>query len=112
MSEPIFGKREYLDWLDKTRARLTAEGVTNEVNMIFAVGRAWEDYHQGVPRLRERQEWHRFHGAMRALKRPLQLTAEDMAYLIERLASINDPQGIRIREKLEKLSNVTASNLS
>lgn len=88
------------------RERLIAQGMDPESpELRFAVERAWEKDMEAKPTFRERQEHWQFENNCRAFKnrKPPPLTVAELDYLIERLAGINDPEGQRLRAKLEKM---------
>lgn len=86
---------------DALRAELVKTGL-KEPHLGFALARAMEDYQRGQPSFRKRQE------IMKAIRwasavplHHLTLDQEEMAYLRERLAGVNDPVGQRILAKLD-----------
>jgi hypothetical protein len=97
---------------DRIRARLIAEGHPDkEPELFFAVESQWQAEAQAKPTFAERQWWMNFRWGARSQKghRRQALTREEMQYLLDRLAGVNDPLGIRcadvLRAQLEGLTH-------
>lgn len=73
----------------------------------FAVTEVYEAACKGALSMRERQERDRADGApwiaAPARPAPPELTPEELAYLVERLAGVNDPVGAGALAKLEAM---------
>jgi hypothetical protein len=89
---------------DEFEAKLRAEGVTDHIKLFFAISRAMEAYGRQFPKMSERQRVMQAIYPLPKAKAPVALSEEEVAYLIERLAGVNDPIGQGMREKLEKWS--------
>lgn len=98
---------EYNQEMERHARQVSAEmGVDPErfnAEVFFEASKRIDREHLGKPRFRERQEWYNFRDSMRAPKPRPSLTAEEIAYLIDRLHGINDPVGVRLRGKLERM---------
>lgn len=98
-----FGQ-ERNDAMDRLEAEVRAEGVTG-AEVFFEADRRWCKEQQGMPTFRERQEVMNFKWGMDAepARRARTILPHEYDYLIERLAMVNDPVGIGIREKLHRM---------
>lgn len=106
---PLHRKFGYAHTMERQaiRAELLADGHADDHTLHFAVVREQERRAKGKPTLRQRQDAHK---AARALvwgllgcptrPRSLWLSGEELDYLRERLAGVNDPVGQSILEKL------------
>lgn len=84
---------------DEFEAKLRAEGLVDH-HLFFAISRAMEAYAQQFPKLKERQQVRARLFPMVSAPAPPKLTEEEIAYLIERLAGVNDPVGQSILKKI------------
>lgn len=100
----LWDDRQWHAKRDEFEAELRAEGVTDHIKLFFAISRAMEEYGRQFPKMSERQRVMQAIYPLPKTKTPVALSEEEVAYLIERLAGVNDPIGQGIREKLEKWS--------
>lgn len=85
---------------DELEAELVAKGITGH-ELLFATSRAMEEYQRTQPSLRERQ---RILRDMRPPPEPTtEFTDDEIDYLIERLAGVNDPTGQDVLGKLMRM---------
>lgn len=86
---------------DECRQRVIDSGITEEPKLSFAAAREWEKYLHSFPRFGERQQiMRRIHATRSKPVRPkLELTEEEMQYLIDRLFGANDDVGQSILKK-------------
>lgn len=92
---------------DECRQRAIDSGVTEEPYVSFAAAREWEKYLQSFPRLSERQKILNKIYPMVVAKRKstLELSDEELDYLIDKLFGVNDPIGHSALEKLRHERN-------
>lgn len=101
---------------DRHRARLLAEGVPNDYRLLFAVERAYEEEMRHQLTYQQRQDLARWLGLKWVARRTTEtteLTDEELAYLIERLAGVNDPVGqstlAKVTRKLKSREKTAAA---
>lgn len=89
------------------RARLLAEGHPDDHRMIFAISREQERIAATRLTTRQRQDLARWLGLKWVtphpsdVRRHLNFTDAELAYLADRLAGVNDPEGAAILAKIE-----------
>ncbi len=88
---------------DECRQRVIDSGITDPIKIQFAAAREWEKYLQSFPRYGDRQKiMARIHATRSKPVRPkLELTEEEMRYLLDRLFGANDEVGQSILKKLQ-----------
>lgn len=86
------------------RAELIAEGFDeNDLGFSFKVSKRYMENHANDLTFKERQKiWLAEQAAKHPSKPMLEFTDEELAYLLERLAGVNDPIGMDILDKLLK----------
>jgi hypothetical protein len=86
---------------EECRQKVIDSGITEELYLSFRAAREWEIYMQMFPSLRERQEiLAKIYPPIKPLPR-VNLSEEEMEYVVNRLFGANDPVGQSIVSKLK-----------
>ena len=89
---------------EEIRKRLIAEGHPDDATIIFAVSKAYTEAHKNDLTFSQQQDlarWNREKWITPQPRKSNALTADEIEWLADRLAGVNDPIGVAILSKLK-----------